>query len=197
MKTIMSGLVVLLLAVSCAAGSDASKVTVSKSPLTPEQIAVYNVFLSAYNNGAGGIVNLGNQTIKLNLSNQDADECLSGTKLENLAETNSTVHTIGPEAIDSKKYRLVDANQQAAQIRKNDPSRTVGEGRSIENAVSAAFASGLLEISEIAFDKEHHYAVMRFRFVCGGLCGNGATLVLEKIGDTWQRTKRSCNEWIS
>ncbi len=196
MKTIISGLV-LLLAASCVAASAASKVTVSKSPLTPEQIAVYNVFLSVYSNGAQGLVNLGNQTIALNLSNQDADDCLSGTKLENLAETNSTVHTIAPEAIDSKKYRLVDADQQAAQIRKNDPSRTMGEGKTVKDAVNAAFASGLLVISEIAFDKEHHYAVMRFRFVCGGLCGNGATLVLEKVGDTWQPTKRSCHEWIS
>jgi len=195
-KTILGGLV-LLLAASCAAGSDASKVTVSKSPLTPEQIAIYNVFLSTYNNGARGIVNLGNQTIALNLSNQDADDCLSGTKLENLEETNSTVHAIAPEAIDSKKYRLVDADQQTAQIRKNDPSRTMAEGRPVKDAVNAAFASGLLEISEIAFDKEHHYAVMRFRFVCGGLCGHGATLVLEKIGDKWQPTKRSCHDWIS
>jgi hypothetical protein len=195
-KTILGGLV-LLLAASCVAVSDTSKVKVSKSPLTPEQIAIYNAFLNTYNNGAQGIVNLGNQTIALNLSNQDANDCLSGTKLENLAETNSTVHMIGPEAIDSKKYRLVDADQQAAQVRKNDPSRTMGEGRSVKDAVNAAFASGLLEISEIAFDKVHHHAVMRFRFVCGGLCGHGATVVLEKIGDKWQPTKKSCDEWIS
>jgi hypothetical protein len=192
----MGGLV-LLLAASCSAGSDSSKVTVSKSPLTPEQVAIYDTFLSVYNNGAQGIVNLGNRTIALNLSDQDANDCLSGTKLENLAETNSTVHLIAPEAIDSKKYRLVDADQQTVQIWKNDPSHTMGEGKSVKDAVNAAFASGLLELSEIAFDKEHHYAVMRFRFVCGGLCGHGSTLVLEKVEDKWKATKRPCHEWIS
>jgi hypothetical protein len=92
---------------------------------------------------------------------------------------------------------LVDAEQQNAQIRKNDPSRTMAGGKPVKDAVSAAFASGLLELSEIAFDKEHHYAVMSFRFVCGGLCGHGATLVLEKVEDKWKPTKRSCHEWIS
>jgi len=196
MKATIRGLV-LLLAASCAAASDDAKVTVAKSPLTPEQIAIYSVFLNAYNNGAGGIVNLGNQTIALNLSSEDAEQCLSGTKLENLEDADRTLHRIGPEAIDSKKYRLVDADQQIAQIRKYDPSRATEKGKSIKDIINTAFASGLLEISEIAFDKQHHYAVMRFRFVCGWLCGNGATLVLEKIGDKWRPTKQSCGEWIS
>ena len=60
----------------------------------------------------------------------------------------------------------------------------------------SVFASGMLSLSEIVFDRTHHHAVVSYAFVCGGLCGNGSTLILEKDGDSW-KVKKTCGGWIS
>lgn len=41
-------------------------------------------------------------------------------------------------------------------------------------------------MSEIAFDKERHFAAVKYSFWCGSLCGHGRTLVLEKVNGKWQ-----------
>ena len=93
--------------------------------------------------------------------------------------------------------KLVDADKQAKLVHSNDPSRTISKGRSVESAVTQAFESALFSMSEIAFDKEHRYAALSYHFWCGGLCGNGASVVLEKVDGEWKTTDRACASWIS
>ena len=50
---------------------------------------------------------------------------------------------------------------------------------------------GVLALSEIAFDETHHFAVMRYAFICGSHCNSGAILVLEKVGSRWTATTRA------
>jgi hypothetical protein len=56
---------------------------------------------------------------------------------------------------------------------------------------------GWLCLSEIAFDKEHRFALVAYRYICGFLCGNGATVVLENVGGEWKAADRVCSRWIS
>jgi hypothetical protein len=62
---------------------------------------------------------------------------------------------------------------------------------------SVAFSSGLFSMSEIAFDKEHHFAAVRYSFWCGPLCGHGRTLVFENVNGEWRNANRNCGYWIS
>jgi hypothetical protein len=93
--------------------------------------------------------------------------------------------------------QLVDAKRHAKIVHKNDPDRTMRNGKSVESAVESAFSTGLFSLSEIAFDNGHRHAAVSYRFWCGSLCGQGATLVFEKVGDEWKKTDRNCGGWIS
>ena len=106
-------------------------------------------------------------------------------------------HPLSPEVVKGSNAILVDPERQAAAVRSNDPSGKIRGGESVEDAVKTAFASGLLEISEIAFDTGRRYAVLSFSFSCGMLCGHSGTVVFEKVKDRWKRSKRRCNFSIS
>jgi hypothetical protein len=96
-----------------------------------------------------------------------------------------------------KNIVLVDPDRQSTVIKGNDPDRTMRQGTPVKDAVDAAFASGLLTLSEFAFDKTHRYAVMSFSFVCGALCGHGETIIFQKLNGKWNRTERRCGGWVS
>jgi hypothetical protein len=96
-----------------------------------------------------------------------------------------------------RNLKLVDLEQQVSTVRKNDPSITIRSGEAVQYAVEAAFASGLLQLSEIAFDRARQYAVLEFSFSCGMLCGHGGTLVFKKVDDRWRAANRRCSSWIS
>jgi hypothetical protein len=70
-------------------------------------------------------------------------------------------------------------------------------GRPVDNAVSNAFAHGLFSMSEIVFDRGHLHAIVMYGFHCGLLCGNGATLVLDKVSGEWKVRDLACGGWVS
>ena len=78
----------------------------------------------------------------------------------------------------------------------NDPGKAIQKGKNVDEAVANGFAHGLLTISEIRFDKTHTHALVSLSFVCGGLCGNGTTMLLEKKDGAWMR-KAQCGGWVS
>jgi hypothetical protein len=109
------------------------------------------------------------------------------------------VHRFRPEdlaQLGSKKIELVDVEKQAQDVKENDPRRSIEDGKSIAAAVSNGFAHGLVTLSEIRFDEKHEHAIVWYGFVCGGLCGNGGTVILAKKDGVWQRG-RNCSNWIS
>jgi hypothetical protein len=117
--------------------------------------------------------------------------------VSDLTPLRSLSRPVSSEVADRGHVRLVDPERQASTVERNDPSRKIRDGESVEDAVKGAFASGLLQVSEIAFDRNHRYAVMRFSFSCGMLCGHGGTMVFEKRKGEWKPTKRRCGFWIS
>ncbi len=169
------------------------------SLLGADEVAIYRAVLRDYASNPSEQLNVSVRTFPLGPSHRGLsdDECLKGIQLENLSIASSSFHNLPPEVLVRKGMRLVDQNQQAKTVHANDPSKTIGEGKSVDKAVRDAFATGLFSMSEIAFDKEHRHAVVSYSFRCGSLCGHGAMLIFEKIGNEWKKTDRHCGSWIS
>ncbi len=188
----------VLLATAFATATD-DKPALAKSPMTSDQIEVYRAFLSSYTNGSKSPhLNLARRTSALDLSGvAGKDRCLRGIDLDGWAHSELVIHEFDPNTSLGENITLVDTDEQGRIVKDNDPSRTMRQGAPVNQAVDHAFASGLLTLSEVAFDKPHQYAVVKFSFVCGGLCGHGATVVFEKQNGKWKESKRQCNAWIS
>jgi hypothetical protein len=50
-----------------------------------------------------------------------------------------------------------------------------------------------LKLSEIAFDRGHRYAALRYSFSCGFDCAESATVVFEKTNGTWHQIDHRCS----
>ena len=129
----------------------------------------------------------------VNLPNED---CTKGISFANIPD--NQVHRLTTELNDFARIHVVNADAQLAKLREHDPGSLIRQGKKVEDAVSEGFASGLLTLSEVVFDKTGRYAVMSFGFRCGQLCGHGGTLIFkrEKSGN-WKQTKRPCSIWMS
>jgi hypothetical protein len=187
---------VISLVTSLALAAD-TKPTVSNSAMDADQVAVYQAFLSSYNNGSKSRLNLSKLTSVFNPAEEKGDGCLKGIQFDIGGRFGSTIHEFDPHIALPTNVRLVDPNDQRKSIEQNDPGHAIRQGKDVNGAVEAGFAAGLLTLSEVAFDKGHRYAAMNFSFVCGGLCGHGSTIVFEKRNGKWQESKRPCSVWMS
>jgi hypothetical protein len=180
--------------------SDKAKLVKSSTALSADEIAVYKAVLRTYSGDKDASLNVSDRTYPLDPSASttgfDQPECLNGVQLDNLPTVSHSYHELPPEVLLSKAMNLVDPRAQAGIVRSNDPSNTIRKGKPVNDAVKAAFANGLFSMSEIAFDKEHHFAAVRYSFWCGSLCGHGSTLVFEKVNGEWRRV-RDCGGWVS
>jgi len=182
------------------------KPRLSKDPLTKEQIAVYRAVLTNYMESGNGTLNLANKTEPLEMSGPFSNkDCAKSLELEPEPKSGPVVHAFDPAVDLGVKIVLVDPEAQVKTVKKNDPENvihaTAKNGKSpkeneIGDAVKKAFDTALFTFSEIVFDKEHKHAIVSYSFYCGGLCGHGATVVLEKNGETW-KVKSYCSNWIS
>lgn len=174
-----------------------TKPVVSKSPMDADQLAVYQAFLSSYDTGSKARLNLSKVTSALNLAEDKDDPCLKNIEFDPKRQVASVVHEFDPQTPLQGNFRLVNPEEQSKAIQRSDPGRAIRHGKDVNDAVEAGFAAGLLTLSEVAFDKGHRHAAMRFSFVCGGLCGHGSTIVFEKKNGKWIESNRQCSSWIS
>ena len=106
----------------------------------------------------------------------------------------STVDSI---LLGTGKINLVDPDLQIKEVDKNDPTKTVNKGVSVDNAVQNGFNHGLFTFSEIQFDKNHEHAIFSYSFYCGQECGNGGTVVMTRSeSGVWMITSR-CQQWMA
>ena len=115
------------------------------------------------------------------------------------------VHKLDSLLAGNPQLVLVQRQQQEQEIQGNDPQKLIKKAidghekatdKELDKSTKKAFETGLFTLSEIVFDKLHKHAVVAYSFVCGGLCGNGNTLLLEKVGKKWKISK-SCGAWVS
>jgi hypothetical protein len=190
-----------LFAFACAADAqDGAKLAVSLNPLTAEELAVYNAVLAGWISKDTPVVNLADRTVPLGGADPaggGAPGCGKGLDLELLSPTLVHEFHVGDVAkLGSAKIVLVNSKRGDQDVKENDPWKSIQKGRSVEDSVRNGFAHGLFTLSEIQFDKKHEHAIVSYSFVCGGLCGNGATVILEKSNGGW-RVAKQCDGWIS
>jgi hypothetical protein len=181
-------------------GSDSNKPVKSTAPLSTDAIAVYKALFLTYGGDKDESLNVSAETYPLDphasTTGFDQPGCLKSVRLDNLSAVSHSYHELPAEVLPSKAMRIVDPKAQARIVHSNDPSNTIRKGEPVKDAVQAAFTTGLFSVSEIAFDKEHHFAGVSYRFWCGSLCGNGSSLVFEKVTGEWQKV-RNCGGWDS
>jgi len=169
--------------------------------LSADEIAIYKAVLRTHSEDKDVNLNVATSTYPLDpnasTTGFDQPECLRGVELENLSSVSDSYHELPADVLPSKTMRLVDPKRQAKIVHSNDPSNTIRKGEPVKDAVEAAFSTGLFSMSEIAFDKVHHFAAVRYSFWCGSLCGHGRTLVFENVNGEWRNANRNCGNWIS
>ncbi len=197
----VSVIFVALLLTCQSATSKTQKPVKSTDPLSADEIAIYKAVLRTYSGDKDVNLNVAATTYPLDpnahTTGFDQPECLKGVELENLSSASNSYHELPADVLPSKGMRLVDPKSQAIIVRSNDPSNTIRKGEPVKDAVEAAFSTALFSMSEIAFDKGHHFAAVRYSFWCGSLCGHGQTLVFENVNGEWRNANRNCGNWIS
>ena len=202
MKRFASVLVTFLAFVSppLATTSDNSKPAKSTAPLSADEVAVYKAILQTYSKDKGSGLNISINTYPLDPTASTTGfgqpACLNGIQLDDLSTVSRSYHELSPEVLPSITMKLVDPKTHARVVRSNDPRNTIKKGRPVKDAVEAAFDTGLFSMSEVAFDKNHHFAAVRYSFWCGSLCGHGSTWIFEKVKGGWRKV-RDCGGWIS
>jgi hypothetical protein len=194
--------VLVVISLGAVAQENAPKPSVSDAPLTGEQTAVYRAVLGVYLKGSDRVLNLANVTEPL----EGADTaCVRGIDTSVAKGSAFIVHRFALSFVADTKIMLVDPDSQEVRIKENDPQNLISKAiddhqkitdEQLDTSIKSAFDTGLFTLSEIAFDRDHRRAVVSYSFVCGGLCGNGNTLVLKKVGHIWKVTKR-CGGWVS
>lgn len=177
------------------------KLVRATSPLSADEVSIYNAVLRHYSGDKDTALNVAQTTYPLDpgspMNGLQRGECLKDIHLENIGVLSHSFHELPPDVLPGKKMRLVDPRKQATIVGSNDPSNTIRKGKPVEDAVENAFSTALFSMSEIAFDKDRRFAVVSYRFWCGSLCGNGSTLVFEKVKGEWRNANRNCGGWIS
>ena len=162
--------------------------------LTTDEAAIYASLIEHWNKQRTPL-NLSRRTIPLYRNISDCD-CLKDIDFESLTRASRSFRFL-PRSISSKFIRLVDEDSQIALVQTSDPENTIRAGGSVDAAVSEAFANGLFEVSEIAFDKTGQKAIVSYSFRCGQLCGNGGVRSFEKVNGAWKQAQQTCGGWMS
>jgi hypothetical protein len=162
----------------------------SKTPLSADEIAIYRAVLGLHVSAERKATNISRTTFPLDMASFSSDisdsHCLEGIELDNVVSLTQSFHHLRPDVLPSRNMRVVDPAKQAKIINRNDPSKTIRKTGKSGTAVDDAFATGMVSLSEIAFEKEHRYAFVSSEFRCGMLCGNGWAEVYEKLGEEWK-----------
>lgn len=121
-------------------------------------------------------------------------ECASGGRGRNTHWNTSTADTDLKSTLAAlPRVKLVNPKHWRA----TDPGRLIASGRSVDAAVAAGFAKGLMTISAISFNDAHDTAMLSYSFVCGSLCGNGGTVMFKKTSKGWVQSIQRCGGWMS
>ena len=173
---------------------------IATEALSPDKIAIYRIILAKYSKDFRGRISLADTTDALDPSSEDLSGCMRNMEQKDIKSQTAVVHRLPESLVAHLPFVLVNPHVQAEQVKRNDPQNLVRQGNAtkdqIGKAVDEAFRTGLFTLSEIVFDADHRHAVMSYSFWCGRLCGNGALLRFNKVGNNWKIAKR-CVDWVS
>jgi hypothetical protein len=169
--------------------SSADRAQSEKGRLTPEQLQVYGDFIESMSKARFSL--LSNRTFPLDLSTLPKNSaCLHDIDLESPEAARKGSRLLGPKVLRGKAIRFVGQGEESAILRQRDADGT----NSRKDSSGMIEDLGILALSEIVFDKTHHFAVVKYVFICGSRCNSGAVLVMEKVGSSWtSATRRPCS----
>ncbi len=166
------------------------------NPPGSDELAIYQAVLERWNSKPGARLNVSNKTVPLDRDISDC-QCLKAIDIQSFSSATTSFHFLPRNAFGARSIHLVDAEEQASIVRANDPSKFMSRGVSVDAAVENAFANGLFQLSEVAFDKEHRRAIVSYSFVCGSLCGSGGVWLFERVDGVWKKSEHTCGGWVS
>jgi hypothetical protein len=175
------------------------KTVENTAPLSADEVGIYRSVIQRWMSNARKSLNVSGRTFPLDETSSRLSECecLTGIEVQSIVSAAHTFRTLTQDVLPAKNMRLVHASTQGAVVESNDPGSSIKKGKPVKGVVGNAFATGLFSLSEIAFDNQHRRALVSYSFVCGSLCGNGGTLLFEKVDGGWKRSDRICGGWIS
>lgn len=177
----------LLFVMMLASGCQSQQAALSNSPLTAEELEVYGSFLDTFTTNQ--VKNLSNRTSPFDLTGvPEGSACLRGIEFENLPQVRREVHAISTDITKGRDLKLVDPIEQAKILQKE--ALVSASQKPTEDSAKLGSDSRFMIVSEIAFDKKHQFAVLKYVAFCGARCKYGATLVLEKVSGRWTATTR-------
>lgn len=174
---------------------------VELSTLSSEQLQVYGDFLDEFS--ALHFKRLANRTAPLTSDDlPEGSACIRGLSLENQSRGGKALHQFDSEISKGRDINLVDPIAQAKTLQQMDEERSAqnaqSTGKSGKSTDIIASEYGFLALSEIVFDKNHQFAVLKYMYFCGARCKQGSTLVMEKVGTSWTaKTRRPCTMIIN
>jgi hypothetical protein len=162
------------------------------SPLTPEQAQVYADFIDSFSQT--GFKVLLNRTFPLSLSVVAKDAaCLQGVHLEMVGKSGEGGHLLGPEVLRNHSIRTIGEQDEPALLKQQEKGADAASTNSDGNGSGTPKDPGILALSGILFDTSHHFAVIKYVFLCGTHCNSGGILVLEKVENRWSVKRRPCD----
>lgn len=162
------------------------------SSLTPEQVQVYADFIDSFSQT--GFRVLLNRTFPLSLSVVAKDAaCLQGVHLETAGKSGEGGHLLGPEVLRNHSIRIIGEQDESAILKQQEKGAAAVSTNSGGNGSGTPKNPGILALSGILFDTSHHFAVIKYAFLCGIHCNSGGILVLEKVENRWSVKRRPCD----
>jgi hypothetical protein len=164
-----------------------------KQPLISEQLQVYGDFVESMSKANFAL--LSKETFSLDLTKLDKDAaCLRGLDLEKPEAAREGRHSLEPQVLRVKSIRFVDAQEEAAILKQRDAQMAAQAKTPTGDSTDLKSDLGILALSEVVFDRTHHFAILKYIFLCGSHCNSGAILVLEKVDSKWVgTTRRPCS----
>jgi len=171
--------------------------------LASERLAVYRALLFPLLKDVKSSVYMGDRTASFDMSHFPETRCWKGLDIGKAASAYEYhFHPDDLPHLWPGQIVLVDVQEQGLYINGHLLSSMRGDYDMIPDSEFAGFLyesrahgfNGPLMLSEIHFDRNMKFAVASYGFLCGGLCGNGETWVLEKSEGEWTR-KSQCDGW--
>ena len=169
--------------------------TVTARPLAADQLAIYQDFLSHYEqyDQLSNLLGMQPVTVPFKIDTPFGIErsvsgpkgCLHNLKLQ---PRSGEVHRLPPEIMQFGAPESVTRRIAAAGKLLPQSKRSKGTGP--DGWVLTKFT-----LSEIAFDVTHHYAVFTFSADCNCRGGQGGTILYELHGRKWTESKIFCDAW--
>jgi hypothetical protein len=180
----------LLAVVACLGCAHQAVANVSTAAGTNDSATIYGAFLDNWTGKKKDPINV--SIIATAPTEED---------LKQFSDCAGDTHWVPAEPIDDLTnfvgklayVRLVDPDNWNPR----DPGDLIAQGQSVESSIESGFDHGLLTLSALAFNESHTTAAFTYSFVCGGLCGNGGTVVFKLAPSGWIQSDKQCGGWIS